>query len=134
MFLRRRIHPIIAASPIRWSMKTTDPTSSLSEDDSPPSSLGQLCERSTNYIRENPVCAVFGALAAGFVVGWLLPHREPTWREKYLVGPAHRVKDLFQSAAESAGEGFHAVEDRVADVASNAATVVGKGLRKLKFW
>lgn len=93
-----------------------------------------MCEQSTNYIRENPVYAVVGALAAGFVVGWLLPHRERNWRDRYLFEPASRVKDFFASAAESAGDRLSEVKDAVAETASNAACAAGKGLGKLKFW
>jgi hypothetical protein len=113
-------------------MNTNDPDSP--SDDSIQSSLGRMCEHSTNYIRENPVYAVIGALAAGFVVGWLLPHRERTWKERYVFEPSNRVKDFFASAAESAGERLAEVKDTVTDAASNAACAVGKGLGKLKFW
>jgi hypothetical protein len=111
-----------------------DPESSFEEETTVSNNLQRLCESSTNYIRENPVYAICGALAAGFVVGWLLPHREPTWRERYLAGPANRVKDLFHSATESVSDGLHSAQESMGDAASSAATAMGKGLSKLKFW
>jgi hypothetical protein len=114
-------------------MNPTDPNSPAPET-KPSPSLTDLCQRSVDYIRHNPVGAVLGALAAGVAVGWLLPHAEPTWRERYVSGPMGKMKGWLQSASEGAADGLHAMQDSASDAASTAATAIGKGVRKLRFW
>lgn len=98
------------------------------------STLERACERNANYIRSNPVSTVLGALAAGLVVGWLLPHRRETWAERYVSGPADRMKGWFVSAADDVAQNAHAVQDRAADLASHAAKAVSQGIKKFRFW
>ncbi len=112
------------------TMKESD--SSTPETTKQLSSLSQLCKRGVNYIRENPAYAVAGSLAAGLVVGWLLPHREPTWQERYVAGPMGKAKQLLHAAAESASEGMHTVTETASDAAGHAGDYARK-LRKYLF-
>jgi hypothetical protein len=118
-------------------MNTDDPAAEEPSEPKPHTTekLHRLQECSTQYVRENPVGAVLGALAVGMVIGWLLPHhRERTWAERYVSGPAGQAKRWLTSAVEHASDGLHECSERTAELAQDAAGAVGKGLRKFRFW
>jgi hypothetical protein len=117
-------------------MNTDDPTASNSPNaETAAAKINRLQECSVEYVRENPVGAVFGALAVGMVIGWLLPHhRERSWTERYVTGPAGQAKRWLASAVDQASEGLHDCTERTAELAQDAAAAAGKGLRKFRFW
>jgi ElaB/YqjD/DUF883 family membrane-anchored ribosome-binding protein len=108
-------------------------------------------ERSEDYVRQNPVPVVLGAIVVGFALGFALGRREPlTARERFLEEPLGHARDVFfsvlapvaqrlrdqygelRSAAEDAAEKVHDFDASARlDPAVRQARRLG---RRLKFW
>ena len=58
----------------------------------------EAIERGQDYVRQNPVPVVLGALAVGVLVGIAIGRRdEPTLRERYVDEPLDQAHDLLHS-------------------------------------
>ena len=90
-----------------WSQTRDCTTSALKEG-------GEL-------VRENPLPVVLGALAIGFVLGYLArSNREPTFQERYLDAP---LEDL--------GRTLRALGDKTSNQAERGATVAAGWIHAL---
>ncbi len=68
---------------------------------------------SKSYVRENPVPAVLGMLAIGFVAGFIMARKEEplTFRDRFMKDPTHTAKDtlyaMLAPIAERIGEQYY---------------------------
>lgn len=110
----------------------TSPDNINSESNEANGAVTRACNKGIHYIKQHPAYAVLGSLAAGVVVGLLMPHREPTWQERYVAGPMDKARDLLRAAAEGATDGLHAVKDTASSAAGHASDLASK-VRKYLF-
>lgn len=115
-------------------MNPDEPTPENNPSQEPATSLGRLQDGSSRCVRENPVWSVVGALAAGIVVGWMLPHRQPTWRERYLDEPMGRMRGWLGGAADAAADHLHSAQEGAQELAGHAVSAAKRGLEKLRCW
>src|SRR5262245_21488241 len=104
-------------------MKSTMPETETSNDlPEEPTTIGRMYHRSVECAREHPGWSALGVLALGVAIGYFLPHRRST------------VVRWIESTADEAANAIRNCEERTSDAAKGAATAVGKGLRRLRFW
>ncbi len=60
-------------------------------------------EEGMEYVRSNPIPTLFAALAAGILIGLLIPRHEPSARKRYVDGPLDELTDLLRSLRDKAG-------------------------------
>lgn len=107
---------------------------------------------SKEYVRENPVPVVLGAIALGAAIGYLLmaPRRKPTFRERYADEPVNAVREAILEALapvtqrvhkgyDSARDGAGKAIDRVHNLGSGRngdsfSDQIGRIGNNLKFW
>lgn len=113
---------------------------------------GDALATSKEYVRQNPVPVVLGAVAFGVAIGYMLvmPRRKPTFSERYADEPLVAVREAILEALtpvaqrvhkgyDSARDGAGKVMDRVHSVGSghtadSFSDQIGRIGHNLKFW
>ena len=107
--------------------------------------------RSKEYVRENPVPVVLGALALGVAIGYLIvtARREPTFRERYVDDPlntardalyaalapvAHRLHEGYDTARDGAGKAMDKMHRNSSRAVDSWSDQIGRVGSNLKFW
>ncbi len=83
--------------------------------------------RTKEYVRQNPVPVVLGALAFGAALGYMVVmarREEPTFRERYVDEPLHSARDAIYAA-------FAPVARRIHDEYDSARDGAGKAMDRL---
>jgi ElaB/YqjD/DUF883 family membrane-anchored ribosome-binding protein len=77
---------------------------------------------SKEYVRQNPVLVVAGALAFGAVIGGMLmmARRQPTFRERYVDEPLDSVREAILAALAPVAQRLHEGIDSARDGAGKA--------------
>ena len=107
---------------------------------------------SKEYVRQNPVLVVAGALAFGAAIGCMLmmARRQPTFRERYVDEPLDSAREAILAALAPAAQRLHEEYDSARDGAGKAmdrlhrfnpgrtvdslSTQIGRVGNNLKFW
>lgn len=78
--------------------------------------------RTKEYVRQNPVPAVLGALAFGVALGYMLvtARREPTFRERYVDEPLDSAREAIIAALAPVAQRLHESLDSARDGAGKA--------------
>jgi ElaB/YqjD/DUF883 family membrane-anchored ribosome-binding protein len=78
--------------------------------------------RTKEYVRENPVPVVLGALAIGVALGYMLvmARREPTFRERYVDEPLDSAREAIIAALAPVAQRLHEGYDTARDGAGKA--------------
>jgi ElaB/YqjD/DUF883 family membrane-anchored ribosome-binding protein len=113
---------------------------------------GDTLATSKEYVRQNPVPVILGAIAFGAAVGYLLvmARRKPTFSERYADEPLAAVREAIVSAlapvAQRVHEGYDAARDGAGKVMGRVHRVgsgrtcdslseqLGRFGNNLKFW
>ncbi|MCX6865486.1 MAG: hypothetical protein NTV46_04570 [Verrucomicrobia bacterium] len=77
---------------------------------------------SKDYVRQNPVLVVAGAIAFGAAIGCLLmmARRQPTFRERYVDEPLDSARDAILAALAPVAQRLHEGFDSARDGAGKA--------------
>jgi hypothetical protein len=79
--------------------------------------------RTKEYVRQNPLPIVLGALAVGAVLGCLVVmarRQQPTLRERFMDDPVHTSRDILYAALAPVGQRLHDGYDTARDGAGRA--------------
>jgi ElaB/YqjD/DUF883 family membrane-anchored ribosome-binding protein len=98
-------------------------------------------QRGVDYVRQNPVKVMLGAVGAGVLIALAIQRRESSWQDRAFRLPIKKMKGWASSAAEQAGEAYERAgelyedyRDRATEVAGDAMKAVQKSARGLRFW
>ena len=79
--------------------------------------------RTKEYVRENPVPALLGALAFGAALGYMIVmtrRHEPTFRERYVNEPLHTAREAIYAVLAPVAQRLHEGYDSARDGAGKA--------------
>ncbi|MEO8614852.1 MAG: hypothetical protein ABI600_06925 [Luteolibacter sp.] len=83
---------------------------------------------SKEYVRQNPVPVVLGAIAFGAAIGYMLvmARRKPTFRERYVDGSLDSVREAVLAALAPFGQRLHEGYDSAQNGAAKAMDQVNR--------
>lgn len=71
-------------------------------------------------VSENPLPYLIGAVILGVIVAYLIPHHQPTMRERYVDEPLDEMRSMLRKVLASVNKGAHHLGEGAATGARTA--------------